>query len=125
MKRFLLATLLALAALEMTCADAAAEFRIGFEFTIGHCPPYSPKYLAKWGCPDCAYGYGGAVDAVPDYPSYDSGYGHAYYGAPSYSGYAAVPAPSAAPVQNMAGHFPAATVQPAGYYQAPSYWYGR
>jgi hypothetical protein len=107
----------------MTRPDAAAEFRIGFEFTIGHCPPYSPKYLAKWGCPDC-----GHADYAPDY----SGYGHdayAYSGGYGYGGYAAAPVQSAAPVQYAGSAAPAATVQPTsysgGFYPTPSYWYGR
>jgi hypothetical protein len=120
MKRFLLACLLALAALEMTRPEAAAggfHIGFGFEFSIGCGGCCAPK------CDSCA----GALAMFPAYPDYGhDAYG--YGGDHDYASYAAAPMSGSAPVGYAGASMPAPTVQPASYtggYSSPSYWYGR
>jgi hypothetical protein len=125
MKRFLLASLLALPLLAVTQqkASAGCHFSCGgcchFSFSCGGCCNFSCGCNPCCGGCDGGYGYG-----FPGYyggcPGGWDGYSMGGYGM---VGDNALQAPAVAP--SAAGISQNWGVQPVGYYQAPSYWYGQ
>jgi hypothetical protein len=135
MKRFLIVCAAALAVLAASEQKASANFKINFSAGLNFSCEFGGCYGFCFGCGCAPSGCG-----VSCYPGY--GYGAAYQGGYCYapqaqawggdgSAYAVAPqyAPQTAPAQKAApvstptaqqiGYYPS-----AGYYQAPSYWYG-
>jgi hypothetical protein len=133
MKKLAIAGLLA-AALSLTslsqqkasawgCCGGSGEFNFSIGVSIG----------CNWSCNPCCSPCGGCgYSMCPDVSAYSGcgygGYCAAPYAAPSYAPQAApLAAPTAATGVQNAAYYPGGNgyVYNYGYYQAPSYWYGR
>jgi len=139
MKRFLILCAAALAVMVVSEQKASANFKIGFGysfnfcaewsgccFSFSCCPSVSPCSGPSCGAAGYGYaggGYGGGYCYAPQVQSYSTG-NTAYAAAPQVAPHN-VSTPKTAPVNASTAQQIGYYYYPsAGYYNAPSYWYG-
>jgi hypothetical protein len=131
MKRFILIGVVALPMLALAQQPAAAghQICIDFSITIGCSPECScPRECKLRRCRRCDPCNMGCYSGSDGYAGYDSGGTDGFcpdgYGG-SLPSYAQFQIPTYSPVQDPGLSSFGSGYQPVGYFQAPSYWYGR